>query len=64
MPGFADRREARREREFHEELGLMVRDASEVGCAEANLDALPLQRRTVYLRFCDLKARVCKPMQK
>lgn len=64
VPGFADRREARREREFHEELGLMVRDASEVGCAEANLDALPLQRRTVYLRFCDLKARVCKPMQK
>jgi len=27
----------------------------------ASINALPPKRRTLYLRFCDLKARVCRP---
>lgn len=64
VPGLADRREEKRAREFRDGLNQMVCDANGVECAEADLVSLPQQRRTVYLRFWDIKARVCKPMQK
>lgn len=30
-------------------------------CIEAKIDALPKERRTLYLKFWDLKSQVCKP---
>jgi len=66
----ARRRAAQRERELAKQKAMLARmyeEYGEVVCPapgvklEASVDALPKHRRTIKLRFYDLKRKVCKP---
>ena len=52
-------RRARQREQLTRELALLACDGS--GSRSASVSSLPKSRRTVHLRYYDLKAKVCKP---